>query len=199
MGSMTLRSALARLRSSKDWKMNPISSLRTRARRPIPSRWVRLPLSTYSPVGRFVEAPEDVHEGGLARARGAHDGDELVGADVEVHAVERADLLVAHLVVLGERADPDDGLVRVAGSVWTRRVAHGVSVPASSFSSSPASPSSASSVSSFSFSSCSYRLRRRIHRRPSRRIRRRPRPRPPRRPRRPRRSSPIRPSRRSCP
>src|SRR5688500_10572246 len=44
-----------------------------------------------------VEAAEDVHERGLARARGAHDGDELAGADVEVDAVQHLDLELAVL------------------------------------------------------------------------------------------------------
>src|SRR5690606_25101920 len=57
-----------------------------------------------------VEAAQDVHERRLARARRAHDGDELVAPDDEVDAAQRVDLLDADPVDLAERADLDAGV-----------------------------------------------------------------------------------------
>ena len=59
-------------------------------------------------AGGRVEAAEQVHHGGLARARGPHDGHILVPADVERHAPEREDPLLAHLVLARQVADADD-------------------------------------------------------------------------------------------
>ena len=50
-----------------------------------------------------------MHEGRLARARGAHDGGEAAGVEVDVDAVEGADLGVALAVDLGG----PDGRARV--------------------------------------------------------------------------------------
>ena len=48
--------------------------------------------------GRIVEQSGDLHERRLARARGAHDGDEFAGADLEIDARKRDDLAVAERV-----------------------------------------------------------------------------------------------------
>ena len=57
-------------------------------------------------VGRLVEAGEDVHERRLARARRAHDGDELALRDVERDAAERVDGGVARRRSGGRRCGP---------------------------------------------------------------------------------------------
>src|SRR5439155_146557 len=44
------------------------------------------------PAGRGVEAAQEVHEGGLARARGTHDCDELAALDGDPHSAEVADV-----------------------------------------------------------------------------------------------------------
>src|ERR1700682_1135100 len=44
-----------------------------------------------SPRGRLVQAAENVHERGLARSRGAHDGHEAPLADVERHTAQGMD------------------------------------------------------------------------------------------------------------
>ncbi len=51
-------------------------------------------------AGGAVEAAEEVHQRGLARTRGTHDGDELAGVDGEVDAVQDAGLDLA----IGEAA-----------------------------------------------------------------------------------------------
>src|SRR2546425_578996 len=57
-----------------------------------------------------VEAADDVHERRLARARRAHDRDELALVDVEVDPLERVhDVVLAHAVGLRDPAKLDDG------------------------------------------------------------------------------------------
>ena len=63
------------------------------------------------PIGaarRPVETAEDVHERRLARARRAHDGDELAGRDVDGHAAQRLHRDVAELVDLPDVAHLDE-------------------------------------------------------------------------------------------
>src|SRR3954453_9370770 len=57
-------------------------------------------------LGGDVEAGEDVHQGGLARPRRAHDGHELAGGNIDVDAPERLDGGLARAVA----ADDADGL-----------------------------------------------------------------------------------------
>jgi len=52
------------------------------------------------PLRRGVEAADEVHQCGLARAGWTHDGNVLVVADAEVDTAQGMDLLVAHLVGL---------------------------------------------------------------------------------------------------
>ena len=54
-----------------------------------------------------VETGQDVHQRGLAGARGAHDGGERPGRDVEVRPVEGAHLCVAPSVDLHQAAGAD--------------------------------------------------------------------------------------------
>ncbi len=61
-------------------------------------------------AGRAVQAADHVHEGGLPRARRAHDGDELVLPDDEIHAAERVHHLAPHVVVPLELPGHDDGI-----------------------------------------------------------------------------------------
>ena len=62
-----------------------------------------------APLGRCVEAPDEVHEGGLSGARGAHDRDVLALLDLEGDAAQRLDLLRPHLVGAPEVLGVDDG------------------------------------------------------------------------------------------
>ena len=55
-----------------------------------------------------VEAPDKVHQRGLARTRWSHDGDVLVVLDAEIDAAQGIDLLIAHLVGLPEIVGNDD-------------------------------------------------------------------------------------------
>ena len=61
--------------------------------------------------GRAVDGGDAVEQGGLAGAGGAHDGDELAGADGHAHAVEGAGHVVASAVVLLDSLEAQHGLV----------------------------------------------------------------------------------------
>jgi hypothetical protein len=67
----------------------------------------RLARQTVGAAGGLIEAAEDVHQRALARARSAHDRDELAGVDVEAHAAQGMHLLVAHRVGLDQVAGFD--------------------------------------------------------------------------------------------
>jgi hypothetical protein len=58
--------------------------------------------------GGAVETGHDVHEGGLARARRAHDGGELAAAEPERDVVERGHGSRAVAVPLAEPGDAGD-------------------------------------------------------------------------------------------
>src|SRR5436190_416114 len=58
-------------------------------------------------AGRHVQAPDDVHQGRLARSAGTHDGDEVTFADFEVDALQRVYLDLAHAVGLGDPLERD--------------------------------------------------------------------------------------------
>src|SRR5690606_29359583 len=102
------------------------------------------PVEQVAAAAGRVQAADDVHQRGLARARGSHQGDVLVAADVEVDAGECQHLLVAHAVAPGDVAQRDH---------------HSASAPAPS--SSPPSPPSPSPAPSLRCStrspSCSWR------------------------------------------
>jgi hypothetical protein len=57
--------------------------------------------------GRDIEAAEDVHQGRLAAAGGAHDRDEVALADAEGDAAEGVDDLRSHRVRLGHPLERD--------------------------------------------------------------------------------------------
>ena len=59
------------------------------------------------PARGDVEAADQVEQGGLARAGGAHERHEIAAGDVQVHAVQDFDLLRTTLVGLGEVVDAD--------------------------------------------------------------------------------------------
>ena len=73
--------------------------------------------------GEGVEAGDAVHEGGLARPGGAHDGAELAAGKVEGHAVQRPHLGGALAVDLGgvdDRGGHPRGLwALMVVSMWT--------------------------------------------------------------------------------
>ena len=64
-------------------------------------------------AGRPIEAADQVHEGGLARAGRPHDGDEIARLDVERHAVERHDAAGVEVVDPAEIARFDESHRRV--------------------------------------------------------------------------------------
>ena len=73
------------------------------------------------PPGGGVQAPDQVHEGGFAAARGSHDGDKLAPADLEFDAAKGADGLRSQHVVLGQSYGLNDrsahsSLPRIASS-----------------------------------------------------------------------------------
>ena len=51
-------------------------------------------------LGRHIEATQDVHARGLARAAGAHDGDEVTARDVEIDTGQGAHFGLAFAVAL---------------------------------------------------------------------------------------------------
>ena len=61
-------------------------------------------LQTRSPVGRHVEAAEDVEERRFAAAGGAEQDDELAGEQVNIDAAQRLHLDFAHAIDFGEAA-----------------------------------------------------------------------------------------------
>jgi len=68
-----------------------------------------LPFQAVGAVGRCVEAAEDVHEGGLARAGGAYDRDHLALLDLEVDPTQRLHGELARVVGLGHPLHADQG------------------------------------------------------------------------------------------
>jgi hypothetical protein len=61
--------------------------------------------------GRHIQATQDVHQGGLARTRGAHDGHELAPPYRETHAAQRMHVDVAQSIGLRRVADEEHRLV----------------------------------------------------------------------------------------
>src|SRR4029077_1192858 len=74
---------------------------------------------------RFIEAAEDVHEGRLAAAAGAHDGDEFAAVDLDVHAAQGVDPVVPHLVIFVQLFDAENALVRIVAENRRFESAHG--------------------------------------------------------------------------
>ena len=75
--------------------------------------------------GGHVEAAQDVHERGLARARRAHDRDVLAAVDRERDAPQRANLLLAHRVRL---LDVDRTVLEPDDPRLVHRAADGIKV-----------------------------------------------------------------------
>ena len=57
---------------------------------------------------RTVEPPEQVQQGALAHARGAHDRDHVAGLDLEIEPAQDVNRLRAHLVALDQGRDRDE-------------------------------------------------------------------------------------------
>jgi len=69
-------------------------------------------LNTVEDVPTFcwgVKAPQDVHKGGFARARGTHDGNELPRMHLKGHPLERPNLHFPRAVHLDQVLNTDDG------------------------------------------------------------------------------------------
>jgi hypothetical protein len=58
--------------------------------------------------GGRIQAAHDVHDGGFARAAGAHNGHELAGGDVEVDVPEREQFGRALAIAFGHAAQLDE-------------------------------------------------------------------------------------------
>ena len=59
-------------------------------------------------LARRIHETKDMHERRLAGAGRTEDGDELALLEIQVHAVEGVDVLIAHAVGLAEAADGDE-------------------------------------------------------------------------------------------
>ncbi len=102
----------------KLWKTKPILRFLMRDRSSS-SRCADVhPVEQVVAASRHVEAPDDVHECRLARARRTHDRDEVAALDDERHASECEHLNATHRVALHDVDECDDGV----GAVPTFRV-----------------------------------------------------------------------------
>ena len=75
----------------KNWKTKPSLSRRSLVSSPSSSLVMSIAVELDRAGGRFVEPGEDVHQGRLARARGAHDRGEAVALEGGADAVEGID------------------------------------------------------------------------------------------------------------
>ena len=82
-----------------------------------------LPVERDRPGGGRLQARQAVHEGGLARAGGAHDGGEAPAREVHVDGVERGDGALAAAEDLGQGAGGDHRVVDGAVRRQSRRFA----------------------------------------------------------------------------
>ncbi len=80
----------------KLWKTKPIFSVAHRGQGVVVHPVDRFAVQVVLAGGRRVEAAEHVHQGRLAAAGGAHDGDVVAAADLEVEAGEGAHLFPTH-------------------------------------------------------------------------------------------------------
>jgi hypothetical protein len=95
-------------RRLKAWKTKPTRWARYQARRSGSRPGDLLAVEDDAAFARRVHEAEDVHERRLARARGAEDGDEFALLEIQIHAVQSMDVLIAHAVGLAEAADGDE-------------------------------------------------------------------------------------------
>ncbi len=108
-GSATFSAASRSGIRLNDWKTKPVRSRRSRVASSSDSWLTTWPSRTTSPDRRPVEPAEDLEEGRLARARRAHQGDELAGLDRERDAAQCLDALRTEWVGLGQLACLEDG------------------------------------------------------------------------------------------
>ncbi len=73
------------------------------------------------PLVVTIEEPEDVEQGRLPRARGAHDGHELAARDVEVDALEHVEPVGADRVALVDAAQAEHGTPIARGGLQRGR------------------------------------------------------------------------------
>ena len=91
-----------------DWKTKPMVRLRSLARPSSSSSATGVPGQQVLAVGRPVEAAQDVHHRGLARAGRPDDRHELAGMDLEADVDEGRDLHPAHRVDPADLVERDD-------------------------------------------------------------------------------------------
>jgi len=72
-------------------------------------------LDPHAAVGELVEPGEAVHQGRLAGAGRAHDGGEAAGCELDRHAVEGADFVLASPVDLDRVDDAGGGRCELRG------------------------------------------------------------------------------------
>ena len=87
-------------------------------------------VETVAAGGRPVEAADDVHGGGLAGARGPHDGDELAARDRQIDAGKGTDQAAALAIVPLDTGEGDEWRFR-HGAAWRVPVMIGVALASS--------------------------------------------------------------------
>ena len=126
-GSSTFSCALVRGSRLKPWNTKPRCARRSSARWSRSSRCTAHAAEQVLAGAGRVQAADDVHRRRLARAAGPHDGDELAGLDVQVHAAQRLHLGLALAVDAGDAAQADQrGRRRAAVPARSLRAARGL-------------------------------------------------------------------------
>ena len=100
-GSTRFSSAVRTGSRLKNWKTKPSLSRRSLVSSPSSRSVISTAVELDRARGRLVEAGEDVHQGRLARARGAHDRGEAVALEAGADPGERVDGGVALAVAAG--------------------------------------------------------------------------------------------------
>src|SRR5690606_18733928 len=97
--------------------------------------------------GGLVQAAEQVHQGRLAGAGGAHDGDELAGMDIQGDVMQHGSRQLAVAVGAADAFEADQGSVHQnLGRRWLRSAGGALLPPAMTISSPSSSPSSTSAL-----------------------------------------------------
>jgi hypothetical protein len=106
-GSSTFYATVSLGSRLKNWKTNPIFSLRMRAS----CFWTHFESRcrpAKPPPRRRIKAAEDVHQRGLAAAARTDDGDELASVDVQRKVVQSTNLFPAQMINLADVAKLDE-------------------------------------------------------------------------------------------
>jgi hypothetical protein len=71
------------------------------------------PVKEIGALGRLVQTSQDIHQRGFSRARGSHNGDELVAPDVQVDPIEGKHRGLPHQVGLFQVGELQHGKIPV--------------------------------------------------------------------------------------